>query len=72
MHSLTGAERSSGWGRLPERGFGAPNFRAPSGSASAGKLGDDLLKLPLKPARRFRLRLRYPYFGLIGSAVDSN
>ena len=28
------------------------NFRAPSGSASAGKLGDDLPRLRLKPARR--------------------
>ena len=51
--------RSSGWDRLPERGFGAPIFRAPSGSACAGKLVDDLPKLRSKPARRFRLRLRY-------------
>ncbi len=34
-------------------------LRAPNGSASAGKHGDDLAKLRLKPVRRFRSRLRY-------------
>ena len=53
--------RRSGWSRPPESGLERPIFRAPSGSESAGKLGDDLPKLAKEYfAQPFRLPPRFP------------